>query len=213
VVGKWERDLRAGLNGPRRNWPLSTVMGFARHPLWVLQRLGKGAILPANFSGPGGAPPHAGILAERLDPSITWKDIREVADLWGGPLALKGVMSADDARRATDVGVTTVIVSNHGGRQLDGAIASIEALPEIARAVGDRVEVILDGGIRRGVHVLKALARGAKACSIGRPYLYGLSAGGEAGVAKALAILRAEFELAMKLSGCPDLASVNRSDL
>src|SRR5882762_7567225 len=106
--------------------------------------------------------------------------------------------------RAADAGVSAVIVSNHGGRQLDGAAASIAAVPDIARAVGDRIEVILDGGIRRGVLVLKALARGAKACSIGRPYLYGLAAGGEAGVARALEILRTELVRAMRLSGCSD---------
>ena len=211
VVGKWERDLRTGVFGPWRQWPLSTVMGFAQHPSWVLKRLGKGAMHSANFSGPNGKPARDGILEEQLDPSISWKDIREVADWWGGPLALKGVMSADDARRAADTGVTAIIVSNHGGRQLDGAAATIEALPQIAGAVGDRLEVILDGGVRRGVHVLKALALGAKACSIGRPYLYGLSAGGEAGVAKALEILRTELVRAMQLAGCPDLASIDES--
>jgi len=120
-------------------------------------------------------------------------------------------MAADDARRAVDCGVTALIVSNHGGRQLDGAAAPIEALPQIARAVGDRIELILDGGIRRGVHMLKALASGAKACAIGRPYLYGLSAGGEAGVGKALAILRSELTLAMQLSGCPHLKDIDQS--
>src|SRR5260370_42639643 len=117
-------------------------------------------------------------------------------------------MSAEDARHAADVGVTAGIVSNHGGRELDGAAAPIEVLPEIAGAVGDRMEVILDGGIRRGVHVLKALALGAKACSIGRPYLYGLSAGGEAGVAKALDILKTEFVRAMQLFGVRNIRDI-----
>jgi L-lactate dehydrogenase (cytochrome) len=147
-------------------------------------------------------------IGEQLDPSVTWKDLREMIDLWGGPFALKGVLSADDARRGADVGATAVIVSNHGGRQLDGATASIEALPEIVNAVGERVEVIVDGGIRRGVHVLKALALGAKACAIGRPYLFGLAAGGEIGVSKALHILRSEFTRAMKLSGCADVGDI-----
>lgn len=209
AIGKWERDLRSRVAHPLLDWPLSTVLGFARHPLWVLKHLYAGAIVPVNLLSEDGTSP-AGGNAEQLSASITWRDIREVAALWGGPLALKGVMSADDARRAADEGVTAVIVSNHGGRQLDGAASPIEVLPEIVRAVGDRIEVILDGGVRRGTHVLKALACGAKACSIGRPYLYGLSAGGEAGVAKALDILRKEFVLAMTLSGCPNIASIDR---
>jgi L-lactate dehydrogenase (cytochrome) len=130
-------------------------------------------------------------------------------DLWRGPFIIKGIMSADDARRAADIGATAIIVSNHGGRQLDGAAASIEVLPEIAKAVGSQLEVILDGGVRRGVHVLKALALGAKACAIGRAYLYGLAAGGEPGVKKALDILRMELTRAMQLSGCVDVRDVD----
>jgi L-lactate dehydrogenase (cytochrome) len=128
---------------------------------------------------------------------------------WDGPFAIKGVMTAADARHAVAAGASAVIVSNHGGRQLDGAAAPIQALPEIAGAVGGRAEVILDGGVRRGVHVLKALALGAKACSIGRPYLYGLAAGGEAGVSRALELLREELACAMRLSGCTDVRSVD----
>jgi len=212
VGGKCERVLRSGILDRQRVWPVSTVVGFARYPGWVLKRLGMGtAGSLANFAEPGGKPPRLEVFGEQLDSSITWKDIRQVADWWSGPLALKGVMSAEDARRARDVGVTAVIVSNHGGLQLDGAAATIEALPKIARAVGDRLEVILDGGVRRGVHVLKALALGAKACSIGRPYLYGLAAGGEAGVSKSLNILRSELVRTMQLAGCPNLASIDES--
>lgn len=211
VSGKRERDLRSGFGVPPK-WTLSTLASFARHPAWVVGQMRKGALSMANFADRGVSASllaHSKRFAGQLDSSVTWKDVRELIELWGGPFALKGIMSADDARRAADAGVTAVIVSNHGGRQLDGAAASIEALPEIARAVGDRIEVILDGGIRRGTHVLKALSLGAKACSIGRPYLYGLGAGGEAGVAKALSILRAELELAMQLSGCADLNSID----
>jgi L-lactate dehydrogenase (cytochrome) len=120
-------------------------------------------------------------------------------------------LSEGDARLAVDAGATAVIVSNHGGRQLDGASSALEALPSIVKAVGDRVEVILDGGIRRGSHIIKALALGAKACSIGRPYLYGLAAGGQPGVAKVLAILKDEFVRAMQLTGCTDVAHLDRS--
>ena len=128
---------------------------------------------------------------------------------WGGPFAIKGVLSVEDAVRAADVGASAVMISNHGGRQLDTAPAPIEVLPEIVDAVGDRMEVILEGGVRRGVHVLKALALGATACSMGRPYLFGLGAGGEAGVDRALEILRTDIERDMRLVGCRNVAEVN----
>jgi L-lactate dehydrogenase (cytochrome) len=206
VIGKRERDLRSGFR-LKPKWTLEFAMSFARHPTWVAGRLRKGPLSLANLKGLD----RSRGVEQHLDSSVTWKDVREIIDQWGGPFALKGVMAVEDARRAADEGVTAVIVSNHGGRQLDGAAAPIEVLPEIARAVGNRIELILDGGIRRGVHVLKALALGAKACSIGRPYLYGLSAGGEMGVAKALDILRSELTLAMKLSGCADIRSIPKT--
>ena len=211
MVGKCERELRARLFGPWPKWPLRNFIDFVRHPRWSFEQMGIGTYSLANFEEKYGKPARLALLGEQFDYSATWKDIRDIADAWGGPLALKGVTSVEGARRAADAGVTAVIVSNHGGRQLDGAIATIEALPPIVSAVGDHLEVILDGGVRRGVHVLKALACGAKACSIGRPYLYGLSAGGEAGVAKALDILRSELVGAMRLAGCPDLGSINSS--
>lgn len=213
AIGKRERDLRSGFTVPPR-LSLGSLIKFAAHPAWVMGRLRKETLSMANLVGretSATSVPSQKLEVGKMDASATWADVREIADQWGGPFALKGLMSADDARRAADSGVSAVIVSNHGGRQLDGAAASLEVLADIVHAVGDRVEVILDGGIRRGVHVLKALALGAKACSIGRPYLYGLSAAGEQGVAKALGILRAELELAMKLSGCKDLKSVDAS--
>jgi len=213
VVGKRERDLRSGWTLPP-NLSLKSIASFAQRPAWVFGQLKGEPWSLANFEARFGTKrllEQNRHLAGQLDSSIKWADIRDIADRWAGPLALKGIMSADDARRAVDSGATAVMVSNHGGRQLDGAAASFEVLPDIVRAVGERIEVILDGGIRRGSHVLKALARGAKACSIGRSYLYGLSAGGEQGVARALAILRSELELAMKLSGCPNLAAVDET--
>ncbi len=204
VIGKRERDLRTGFNSWPR-WSIGSLSRIACRPAWAFGQIRRGPVRLANFAGPDGRVREFG----EFDPSVTWRDVREIMEIWDGPFALKGVMSPDDARRAADLGVRAVIVSNHGGRQLDGAAAPIDVLPEIVRAVGDRVEVILDGGIRRGVHVLKALACGAKACSIGRPYLYGLSAGGEAGVARALKILRDELVLAMQLSGCADLKSID----
>ncbi len=211
VPGRRERDLRSGLGIPPK-LSMRLAASFARRPGWTLRQARRGPLAMPNvedWTKSASIVAHSRFFGEQLDPSVSWKDVRAMIDLWGGPFALKGVMAADDARRAADIGATAVIVSNHGGRQLDGAAAPIEVLPQIVQAVGDRIEVILDGGIRRGVHVLKALARGAKACSIGRPYLFGLSAGGEAGVAKALDILRTELVRAMKLAGCTDVRRVD----
>jgi L-lactate dehydrogenase (cytochrome) len=211
VMGKRERDLRTGWGYPLR-LSLRGLASFVLHAPWVVGQLRHGRISMPHIAaqcGKEGLLEQTQFIAAQLDPSVSWQDVREMIELWGRPFAIKGIMSADDARRAADIGATAVIVSNHGGRQLDGAAASIEVLPEIAKAVGTRIEVILDGGIRRGVHVLKALAFGAKACSIGRPYLYGLAAGGERGVKSALEILRTELVRAMQLSGCRDVASID----
>jgi len=212
VTGKRERDMRTGWGVPIK---LSTrsLASFACHPRWLLGQARKGRLsMPtvAALSGTNSIVAQTQYIGKQLDPSVTWKDVLQIVELWGGSFAMKGIMSVEDARRAVDVGATAIIVSNHGGRQLDGAAAPIEVLPEIAAAVGHRVEVILDGGIRRGVHVLKALALGAKACSIGRPYLFGLAAAGEAGAKKALDILRTELIRAMQLSGCTDVGSIGR---
>ena len=210
VVGKRERDLRSGFTIPPR-LTMSGFAGFARRPGWLIGQARKGPMTYANFDArpePDGLVGRTRRLSAALDPSVTWSDIGEFMELWGGPFALKGIMSALDAVRAADAGVSALIISNHGGRQLDGAAAALDVLPRIADPVGGRLELIVDGGVRRGVHVLKALALGATACAIGRPYLYGLGAGGEAGVARALTLLRAEFETAMKLSGCAALKDI-----
>lgn len=128
---------------------------------------------------------------------------------WEGPFVLKGIMSVEDAKKAVAIGASAIVISNHGGRQLDSSPAPFEVLPEIVDAVGGKIEIILDGGIRRGTHVLKAMALGANACMIGRPYLYGMAAGGQAGVARALDLLRTEIELDMKLMGCRNMSEVN----
>jgi L-lactate dehydrogenase (cytochrome) len=211
VVGKRERDLRSGFGVPIKP-SMSILSSFASHPGWLWGRLRNGPLsLPDLVRGAGSTSivVQTKYISEQLDSSVEWKDVREMIELWGGPFAIKGIMSVDDALLAVEVGATAVIVSNHGGRQLDGAAAPIEVLPEIARAVGNHADVVLDGGIRRGVHVLKALALGATACSIGRPYLYGLAADGEAGVKKALDILRTELSRAMQLSGCTDVRNID----
>lgn len=213
VRGNRERELRTGLGIPLKLSMRGTA-SLATHPRWVVGLLHGGPLTMPNLAGCAGSDNIAvqtRFLNEHLDPSVTWKDAREMIELWGGPFAIKGVMSVEDARRAVAIGASAVIISNHGGRQLDGAAAPMEVLPEIAEAVGDRIEVILEGGIRRGTHVLKALARGAKACSVGRPYLYGLGAAAEAGVDKALAILRTELVRAMQLAGCTDVNRVDSS--
>jgi L-lactate dehydrogenase (cytochrome) len=142
----------------------------------------------------------------QFDSSLTWKDVDWLRQLWDGPFVLKGVLSVGEAQKAVSVGASAIMVSNHGGRQLDGVSASIDRVGEIANAVGDKVEIIVDGGIRRGTHILKALALGARACSIGRPYLYGLAAGGERGVQLVLSHLRTELERDMILLGAPSLS-------
>jgi L-lactate dehydrogenase (cytochrome) len=215
VTGKRERDLRTGWGVPIK-LSARSLISFARQPRWLREQAQQGRLsMPtvAALSGSQSIVAQTQYIGKQLDASVTWKDVSHFVKLWGGPFAIKGVMSVDDARRAVDVGATAVIISNHGGRQLDGAAAPVEVLPDIARAVGETLEVILDGGIRRGVHVLKALALGAHACSIGRPYLYGLSAGGQPGVEKALHILRTELIRSMQLAGCTDVKSVSSAML
>jgi 4-hydroxymandelate oxidase len=150
-------------------------------------------------------------FASQLDPAVTWEDVAWLRSLSPMPLLLKGVVTAEDARLAEDAGVNGLIVSNHGGRQLDGAPATLDVLPEVMEAVGGRIEVLMDGGVRRGSDALKALALGARAVLIGRPYLWGLAVGGEAGVREVLELLRDELSLAMALAGRPTVADVNRS--
>src|SRR4249919_3221990 len=148
-----------------------------------------------------------------LDPSMNWDDVAEVVRVWNGQFCLKGIMSVADAKRAAEIGCTGIILSNHGGRQLDGSRAPFDQLAEIVDAVGDKIDVICDGGITRGTHVLKALSIGAKACSGGRLYLYALAAAGQAGVERALENLRAEIERDMKLMGCRSVDQLNRDNL
>jgi L-lactate dehydrogenase (cytochrome) len=211
VRGKRERELRSGMGVPLALRP-EGFASFALHPRWLVGQAQKGAWSMPNFveaTGSNDIVDHTRFVGGQLDASVSWNDVGALMEAWGKPFAIKGVMSVEDARRAADLGVSAIIISNHGGRQLDGAAATIEVLSETAAAVGDRVDIIVDGGIRRGVHILKALALGAKACAVGRPYLYGLAAGGEAGVARALEILRTEFTTGMKLAGCVDARTVS----
>ena len=217
VRGRRERELRSGMGVPPKLTAVS-MAHFGMHPRYLYQylsgRIRKGPLMLPNMvrrAGSETAEATSHQLIQQLDPAATWSDVHKIRERWHGPLAIKGILSAADARKALDGGATAVIVSNHGGRQLDSAATPFDVLPEIVEAVGDRMEVILDGGVRRGVHVVKALALGAKACSVGRPYLFGLAAGGEPGVRRALSILREELVVAMRLSGCTDVQQVDRS--
>ena len=152
-------------------------------------------------------------FTEMLDPSMTWDDVAEMVAHWGGQFCLKGVMSVEDARRAADIGCTGIVLSNHGGRQLDGSRSAFDQLAEIVDAVGDRIDVMMDGGVRRGTHVLKALSLGAKAVGLGRYYLFPLAAAGQPGVERALDLMRVEIERALRLMGCKSVRELGRANL
>jgi L-lactate dehydrogenase (cytochrome) len=215
VAGNRERDLVTGLTMPPR-LTLNSLISFATHFEWALNYLRHDKFELANVvdrvrTGSDELVSVIEYANAQFDLSINWADAEKLIARWGGPFAIKGVMSVEDARRAADVGATAIMVSNHGGRQLDGCVTPFEQLPAIVDAVGDRVEVILDSGIRRGSHVLKALALGAKACMIGRGYLYALAAGGQPGVERALSRLRDEVQRNMVLMGCSRLDQLDPS--
>ncbi|MGY1593775.1 alpha-hydroxy acid oxidase [Geodermatophilus sp. SYSU D00708] len=205
VFGGRERDRRNGFSLPIRPRPRMLLHGASR-PAWAVDFL-RGN-LPSRRGGRLSAwATQRQILASPRP--VTWDDLAFVRGLWHGPLVVKGVLRPDECARFLDAGVDGLVVSNHGGRQLDGVPATIEALPAIVEAVGGRVDVLLDGGVRRGTDVLKALALGARAVLVGRPYLYGLAAGGQAGVERVLELLRAELVRAMALTGCRGVSDVD----
>ena len=216
VQGPRERDMRNGFTVPPR-FTASTLLDFALHWRWLLDVACGPKIIFRNFVGTGvdanSAVTITQFIAGQYDLSVSWRDVEWFKSQWGGPLLLKGLLSPADARQAIDAGVDGIIVSNHGGRQLDGAISAIAALPAMVDAVAGRLPLILDGGVRRGSDVIKAIALGATACMIGRAWLYGLAAGGESGVERALTILRDEIDVALALLGCADLSKVDRSVL
>jgi L-lactate dehydrogenase (cytochrome) len=214
MQGQRDRDVHNGLTIPP-TLRVSNLLNFATRPGWVWRYLTGPKVLPASLIKPGQNTLFtiAGYVNSQFDQSVTWKDIEWAKSIWGGPLAIKGILDAGDAKSAVDHGVDAVIVSNHGGRQLDGVRSAISALPEVVDAVAGRAEVLLDGGVRRGTDVLKAIALGAKACMIGRPYMYGLAAKGRPGVSQALELLRNEIDLALALTGNTSLSSLNRSSI
>jgi L-lactate dehydrogenase (cytochrome) len=209
VRSKRERELRHGIVLPNPELTLRTVVNGARHPAWAWHFLTSPALGFPNLSMNG--PTSRQRLTQMFDGTVDWADLDWIRQEWDGPIALKGVLSPGDARRAADEGVDAVIVSNHGGRQMDHVPAALEALPGIADAVGDRVEVLFDSGIRRGSDIVTALALGARAVLVGRAHLYGLAAAGEPGVRHAIDILADELRTSMALCGAATIAALDRS--
>jgi L-lactate dehydrogenase (cytochrome) len=214
--GNRERDLRTGFSIPFR-LTLAGMLQFAIKPAWGVNYLvhEKFALpqLDGHVDMSGGAMSIGRYFTEMLDPSMNWRDVAEMVRQWDGRFCLKGVMSVADARRAAEIGCSGIILSNHGGRQLDGSRAGFDQLAEIVDAVGDRLDVMMDGGIQRGTHVLKALSLGAKAVGVGRFYLFPLAAAGQAGVERALGLMRTELERGMKLMGCTSIGQLSRDNL
>jgi L-lactate dehydrogenase (cytochrome) len=216
VSGIRERDYRNGMKELISGGPLAKIPYLPQilsRPGWVIEYLLDGGLpgLP-NVVVPGKGPmPLVDINAALAESTPTWADLRWIREIWKGPIVIKGVLTADDARRAVDEGVAAISVSNHGGRQLDGVPASLRALPEVVDAVKGRIEVLMDGGIRRGTDIVKALCMGARAVLCGRAYAYGLAAAGEAGVDRAIEILRTDLERTLRLLGCASVAELDRS--
>lgn len=215
--GNRERDLHTGFTSPPK-LTLNSMISFATHPMWAWNFFTKPKFDMPHLSGHVSEGTNIAVsvgeyFSSMLDQSMNWKDAEKLCRDWDGEFALKGIMSVEDAKRAVDIGCTGIMVSNHGGRQLDGSRAPFDQLAEICDAVGDRIDVICEGGIQRGTHVLKALSVGAKACSGGRMYLYALSAAGQAGVEKVLGNFRTEIERDMKLMGVTSLDQLSRDNL
>jgi len=214
IAGNRERDKRTGMTMKPR-FSLGSLASFAAHPGWWLQLIRNHDFRLANLTHRETvmSDAHTSVIEyvnSQYDRTLNWNDVAWLIEQWGGPFAIKGLQSVQDAQRAVQVGASAIMISNHGGRQLETAPAPVDCVARIRDAVGDRIELIVDGGIRRGTHVIKALALGANACSIGRGYLYGLAAGGQAGVEHALGLLRAEVERGMALLGCSSVPALTR---
>ncbi|MFF2322075.1 alpha-hydroxy acid oxidase [Agrobacterium sp. NPDC058088] len=214
--GNRERDKRTGFAIPFK-LNLSGIAQFAMKPAWGINYLTHERFslpqLDDHIKIDGGALSISRYFTEMLDPSMNWDDVEQMVREWGGPFCLKGIMSVDDARRAAEIGCSGIVLSNHGGRQLDGSRSAFDQLAEIVDAVGDRIDVMMDGGVQRGTHVLKALSLGAKAVGLGRYYLFPLAAAGQPGVERALETMRIEIERGMKLMGCTTVDQLTRRNL
>jgi len=218
VAGLRERDPRNGMKelmGSSVFAKMPFLPEIFAHPRWLFGFLRDGGVPKLeNVVVPGKGPMEMNdVTAALAESTVTWADLKWIRDVWSGPIVVKGLLTGDDARRAMDVGAAAVVVSNHGGRQLDTVFPTIRALPEVVAAVDGKIEVLMDGGVRRGSDVIKALCLGARAVLIGRAYAFGLGAAGYAGVVRALDILRADIERTIRLLGCPSMAELDRSYL
>ena len=217
VAGNRERDHRTGFTTPPK-FTLESLLSFAMRPEWVFKYLTNKKFELANIKhktdkGTNIAKSVIDYINEQYDPKMNWKDAEYCIKRWNGPFALKGVMSVEDAKRAIDIGCTAIMISNHGGRQLDGSRSPFDQLKAISDVVGDKIEIILDGGVRRGTHVLKALAAGATACSFGKAFLFGLGAGGQKGVERLLENMQKEIRRNMILMGCKSVKDLDASKI
>ena len=217
VGGNRERDFYTGFTSPPR-LTLSSFLSFATHPRWTLNYLFREKFALPQLQdhiqeGTDVTVSVGDYFTNMLDQDMDWKTVEEINKKWGKHICLKGIMSVEDAKKAVDVGASAIMVSNHGGRQLDGSRSPFDQLAEIVDAVGDKIDVICDGGIRRGTHVLKALSVGAKACSGGRMYLYALAGAGESGVERSMSLMKEEIERGMKLMGCKTVDDLGRHNL
>ena len=217
VGGNRERDLYTGFTIPL-NLSLKSIMSFATHPAWAFNYFTKPKWELSNLNkhvteGTNLMTSVGDYFTKMLDRSLSWKKVEDINKKWGRPLAIKGIMSVEDAKKAVDVGASAIMISNHGGRQLDGSRSPFDQLEEIVNAVGDKIDVICEGGIKRGTHILKALSLGAKACSGGRMYLYALAAGGQKGVEIALSNLKKEIERDMILMGVSNIKDLSKNNL
>ncbi len=217
VAGNRERDHRTGFTTPPK-FTLESIMNFAMRPGWLFRYFTNKKFELANIKhktdkGTSITKSVIDYVNEQYDPNMNWNDAEYCIKKWDGPFALKGVMSVEDAKRAVDIGCTAIIISNHGGRQLDGSRTPFDQLKAISDAVGDKVEIILDGGVRRGTHVLKALAAGATACSFGKAFLFSLGAGGQQGVERLLQNMHDEIRRNMILMGCKSVKELDRSKI
>lgn len=216
ILGQRHMDIKNGLGAPPKMTPFN-LFDIGRRPGWWMRMLSTRRRFFGNIVGHAEGVGDASSLiewtAQQFDPRLDWDAVTKIKKMWGGPLILKGILDPDDARKAADKGADAIIVSNHGGRQLDGALSSIRMLPQIVDAVGDRIEVHIDGGIRSGQDVLKAVAFGAKGTYIGRPFIYGLGAMGRAGVTKALEVIHKELDVSMALCGERRVTDLSREHL
>jgi L-lactate dehydrogenase (cytochrome) len=212
VIGQRHRDIKNGMTVPPE-FRIKNIIDIATKPAWIWSVLKGKSKTFGNISGHVPGMENVNSLAQwtndQFDPALSWKDVEWIKNYWPGNLVIKGILDVDDAKMAVTLGADAIVVSNHGGRQLDGTSSSIEMLPRVADTVGDDTQVLFDGGIRTGADIVRALALGARACMIGRSYVYGLGAGGQAGVAKAIDILEKELSVTMALTGVNSVADID----